>query len=531
MKLTFSLLLLAALLRADSYVAMDSPVYAALDALASMGLIRSHVTGIRPWTVLECQRQTEEARQSLRETDGLADAAAPWFRILKRELPEGDRPYGWRLRTLYLRQGVIAGEPLADGWHLGQTWTGDMGRPFGRGWNSIAGGSSEVSSRRFHAVVTAEHQQAPAAPHYDAAVYRTLAKLDGVPAGALSARGAVSRVRLIEAYGGVRLGSVGIRAGKQPLWWGTTYDTPLSFSNNAEPTSNVRITTEEAVELPSVLKRLGSVRVDLVLGKLEGHQFTSRPWFHGQKISFKLTSDLEMGFTRWTMFWGAGHPKTFRSIIRSFTSVSSAAPTGPVDATDPGDRKGGFDFRWRLPGVGRYVTLYTDSYAEDDPSPLAAPRRAAISPGIHLTRIPAVPGLDLRIEAASTDPMGSNHNGAFNYYNNQYRSGNTNNGFPLGSWVGRAGRAIQAWSTWTHPSALRIQTSWRHFKGAPTFLPGGATDTRAAVRLSAPVDRSWTLEAFVQAERYAFPILGPGRRNVSGWLALRWNGDFCLVCS
>ena len=111
------------------------------------------------------------------------------------------------------------------------------------------------------------------------------------------------------------------------------------------------------------------------------------------------------------------------SFVRNFTSLGSPVANSYADRRDPGDRKGGFDFRYRVPGVRQWVTVYCDSYSEDDPSPLAAPRRAAMSPGIWLTKLPGAPRMDLRVDVASTTPFGVDAGGPLNYYNGQYRSG------------------------------------------------------------------------------------------------------------
>ena len=91
-----------------------------------------------------------------------------------------------------------------------------------------------------------------------------------------------------------------------------------------------------------------------------------------------MNRDLELGFTRWSLFGGAGtRPFTVGTVLRNL--FSNGASFG--NAIDPGDRKSGFDFLWRPPLPGRPVTLYADLYADDEPSPLASPRRAGFNPG------------------------------------------------------------------------------------------------------------------------------------------------------
>jgi hypothetical protein len=444
------------------YVPLDSWIYTALDRLASFGLIGSQTSGLWPWTRKECHRQTLEAEESLRAVSRSSSFVTEAGRIvsaLQHEL--GSEVTGIVLQSVYTRHGVISGPVLNDSFHFGETWSNDQGRAYGRGLNSYTGLIARAESGRFFAALQGEFQHAPGDDPYPDSVRRTIAHLDGIPVPEAADARAVDRLRAVEAYAGVRVGDIQFSAGKQALWWGPTYDSPLSFGANAEPTKNFKISTVEPVRVGRV-----GVRGEFVMGKLGGQQYTWRPWFNAQKLSIKLTENLEMGFTRWSIFWGVGHPITAGNFVRNFTSLSSPSGEAGVGRNDPGDRKGGFDFRYRLPGLRNWLTLYSDSYSDDDPSPLAAPRRAAINPGLYLARVPGLPRLDLRVEAPSTQPMGSDRGGQFIYFNNQYRSGNTNYGELLGNPVGRDGRALQGCAGGSRAgSASRRATDSR--KGAP----------------------------------------------------------------
>ena len=241
-------------------------------------------------------------------------------------------------------------------------------------------------------------------------------------------------------------------------------------------------------------------------------------------MSFKLTENLEVGFTRASLMFGVGHPMTWRNLARNFVSVSSG-DSPPNDPNDPGDRKAGFDFRWRVPGARDWLTLASDSYSDDDPSPLAAPRRAAISPALWLTRVPWAPWLDVRLEAASTTPMGLDQGGQFIYFNNQYHSGHTNNGYLMGDAVGRDGRALSmklnAWLS----ARDRLWVAFRHTKVSGAFLPGGGTQADATAGMEVRMGADWMISAMTQYERIRMPLIdGPGN-GWSGWLRVTWQPD------
>jgi Capsule assembly protein Wzi len=83
------------------------------------------------------------------------------------------------------------------------------------------------------------------------------------------------------------------------------------------------------------------------------------------------------------------------------------------------------------------------------PSQRAAPRRAAIRPGIYLSHFPGLAPLDFRVEAVSTDPPTSRSNGGqFLYAEEVQKEGYTNKGYILGDPIGRESKGGQAWLTY-----------------------------------------------------------------------------------
>ncbi|MBV8435928.1 MAG: phosphatase PAP2 family protein [Silvibacterium sp.] len=514
----------------STYLQIDSWVYPALDRLAALGLIPSQISGLRPWTRTEVQRQIAEAQEQLDENSthlgsAVRNEAMQLLEQLHREFPEGNaaRP-SIVLDSLYARNGIIAGPALNDSYHFGQTWANDFGRPFSRGWNSQEGFITRAESGHFFAFVRGEYQHAPGQDPYSLQTRELIASLDSNPVQLAKPYSDTNRFRTIEAYAGVHLGDFDFSVGKQSLYWGPAYDAPFSFSNNAEPTKNAKLSTVNPIRLPGVLSHLGDIRAEAVMGKLGGQSYTWRPWFNGIKISFKLTENLELGFTRWSVLWGVGHPETIGTLIKNFTSTSSPLGNAGIGRNDPGDRKAGFDFRYRIPGLRNWLTLYSDSYSDDDPSPLAAPRRAAISPGLYLTHVPGIPKLDFRVEAPGTTPFHGDQGGQFLYYNNQYHSSNTNYGYLLGSPVGRDGRAIEGWSRYWFNSRDTLEAGYRQFKGSAYFVPGGITQSDATLKQTFDLSKNLYANISLQYERFYVPVLaGAPRRNVSAILQFTWE--------
>jgi hypothetical protein len=155
---------------------------------------------------------------------------------------------------------------------------------------------------------------------------------------------------------------------------------------------------------------------------------------------------------------------------------------------------------------------------------LASPHRSAIDPGIYLTRVPGIPHLDFRVEAPSTTLIGLDT--VLNYVNYEYLSGNTNYGQLLGSWVGRDGRAEEAWATYRFSPRNKIELGFRQLKGSAKLIPGGSTQLDVSFESSYALSRELSADFFVQYEKFYIPLLGPRRNNLSSWIQLTWEPNF-----
>ena len=367
------------------YVPLDSWVYPMLDRLAAMGVIHNEILGIRPWTRLECARLVQEAEDELSEKSLDTAVASRSMEMLEaeftreKEVLSGGRNRAMKVESVYTRGTNISGKPLSDSEHFGQTVINDFGRPFQEGFNNVTGFSGYAAEGKYTFYVRGEYQHAPEGAAYSLPVRQAIAFVDANPLQPAQAVAAVDQVRLEEAYVGVNVENWQMTFGKQSLWWGPGEGGAMLFSNNAEPIYMFRTSRATPLQLPWIFHWMGPVKVDFFFGQLAGNAFPPRPVMHGEKISFKPTQNLELGFSRTVEMGGVGRPLTLRAIWNSYTSVTSLKNETP--ANDPGKRTGGFDFTYRLPFLRNWVTLYADSLSDDDPSPLAAPRQAGLNQG------------------------------------------------------------------------------------------------------------------------------------------------------
>lgn len=495
-------------------VPMDSWVYAVLARLAGLGYIPDQTAGTRPWSREECIRQINEAediqsrRLALAGSGELQEVSRLITALRKEFSTDHDYTSFLELESVYTRYQEIRGKPLVDGYNFGQTTINDYGRRISEGSNVISGVTAQAVSGRFSFYLRGEYQHSGMV---DDLAARLRPEVDQLQPVLQSAGAGSNSFRPLEMYAGAQFGSWSLTLGKQELWWGPGESGPLSFSANAEPFYFFRFTNSTPYRLPGALRRLGTFRADFMVGKLSGHQAPPRPLINGQKLTWNLPFGFELGFTRWSLFDGAGaHGFTAGSVLRNL--FANGATYG--SATDPGDRKSGFDFRWHLPGIARWITIFSDFYADDEPTPLTSLRRSAFSPGLYLAALPGLKNWDLRIESPSTRVGGDDQGGHFLYWNNVYQDANTNQGNLLGSWVGRDGRGLFLQSRCWLKADSGLEFTYRQNRIGPAYLPGGGTQNNGSIKYSIRLRREMSLSVAAQYERYYIPVLGGPKHDL-----------------
>jgi hypothetical protein len=310
----------------------------------------------------------------------------------------------------------------------------------------------------------------------------------------------------------------------------------MMFSDNTAPINMFRVNRVTPLAIPFISRFLGPLRVEFFFGQLAGQHFTAgpnfatsgsfaveyqpQPFLHGERFSFKPTRNFEFGFSATGIQGGPGVPLTFGTFGRSIFGIGNGLPGS---SQDPGDRRSGMDWSYRLPKLRDWVTFYGDAFAEDQFSPIAYWDRSAIRGGLYFSHLPSVPRLDLRVEGVYTDvPAGGALSHGFYYFNFRFKEGYTNEGQLLGSWIGREGQGAQAWANYWFSPRDRLQVNFRHQKVSQQFVPGGGTLTDVGARGDYWPTQILGLTASVQYERWLFPIIKPGpQRDVSASIGIQ----------
>ena len=544
------------------YIPVDSWVYPAVLRLYSMGYVDHVYLGMRPWTraslsnmLEDIDAQIEDANTYGVSTVGDAqDIYAALIRFLRYDAGMQCLTHqsNYHIESVYSVVRGISGTPLRDSFHLGSTIINDYGRPYENGFNNYSGASGYAAAGRFTLYVRGEFQGAPSAAGYSQSLAQALSTIDGttflnaatglpynqatIPMGPIAT---TTDGRFIEAYVSAHLLNHEISFGKQDDWLGPGLGGGMAYSNNAENIYSFRINRIEPLYIPLLSRLTGPFRYDFLVGGLHGHTYMPNPanpggsnpnlpnvidpgdpLVHVEKISFRPTKNLEFGFERTVIWGGEGHEGiSIHSFLRSF--FSTTAGVGSINKfgnNDPGARFGAFDFSYRLPFVRNWLTLYADSEVHDDVSPIDAPRRASWRPGLYLSHVPGIPKLDIRAEAATTDPSSSNgasQYGHFMYWETIQRQGYTNQGQLFGDWIGREDKGGQAWITYHLSGKEWLQVGLRNQKATAYFIPGGTTLNDINFQAVKRIGKDLEINGKFAFERWKAPIYLTDQQTVT----------------
>ena len=502
---------------ASVYVPVDHWAYPAAERLAVLTGAQNEMLGMRPWTRQQFARFLERAR----EYDHNPEATA-LQKELEREFTAelNSEPEKEVRESLYARTTQIAGAPLRDSYHIGQTLVNDFGRPYGEGFNAIAGASGYAQDRAVMIYMRGEYQHAASLASPSAAAVASMAAGDSVTPNQVLTQGGPQQntPRLLDTYVGASWGRhwTGI-LGKQSLWWGPAAGGAFHATNNAEPFWMARLTND----LPYHIPLLGNARLDMFYGKLDQHVAEPQAWIHGEKISFQPFKSLEIGFTRTVVFLGVDYPLSFNRLWDSYFSVGDNNATY-LPQNNPGSRQGGLDFSWKLPRIP--VTLYSDSYSDDDPHPW--PRRTA-RPSTRDSTSPACPARSPAWTSAWKAPTPSASTALC-------RTDSTT-GRKIPRRLHQQGtdhrrcdrprqRAVAAATTYGS-IASTVQVSFRD-RYVPQSFFGGGTQSDLKATGNFHLRQRYDLEVGVQSERYIFNQLTGTRApryDFSGWAEIRFQ--------
>ena len=357
--------------RGDVDVPLDSWVYRALDRLQASGLVESGSLSSRPISRREAARLTVEARRRTAERGEKRYDGA--IRRLEQEFSAEIRDMDNHTRTSYLRP---LDEVRAEGLFRDDASDpyNDRGRESRDGLNTRMSASSRAEWGPFSGYLRWEGQHLPQ---------------DGAEPEDASGR-------VDEGYGRISLGNWNLTAGREALWWGPGRHGSLLLSDNARPFDLLRFGNDQPVLLPWLMERLGPIRVETFLTRLEGdREGPEHPYLAGMRMTIMPLPYLELGASRVAMFGGSGRPVDWQTGRDIMTGRGENEPAGP------GDQLASLDCRLTVPWSAQPFQLYGELGGEDMAGFFFS--RQAYLAGVYLPRLGPASLLDLRVEFADTD--------------------------------------------------------------------------------------------------------------------------------
>jgi hypothetical protein len=531
----------------STYVPLDSWVYPALERLAAQRFIVSEFRGVRPWTRMECARQTEEAgdriEAAIAADKKVAEYVAQSYEALTTEFATelavmgGERNRSLQLNSIYSRVLSLSGPTLDDSYHFGQTIDNDYGRPDRRGTNVIFGGTASATWGSLFAYADQEYQHSPSQPNYSPIVQNVVTQMDMGQPFLPHGTSTTNQLQSLDTYAGVNIKNWQISYGRQSLWWGTSESGGLLMSDNAEPINMFRVNRVVPFRLPGVLGVFGPIRLDFMVGKLGGHLNMASPacvppsitcgqspWLQNTRISFKMTDRFEFAVSHAAIYGGQGFQNGIGVFFGAFFPV--ARLINQTNDQYQNKQYMSWDFNLRF---SRYITWYGEFLGSDDPYPMSQISRTAINTGLYFPRLPWIgEKFDFRLEGVYTSsplntPIKPNM-GFLHYFGVYWAGGYTNDGNIIGNAVGRDGRRYQGWLTYHLSPKNTLQLNVAHTQESPEFVPGGADWTDYRISYVQSLRSGFYVSSFVQAERLNYPVLfSIPKNNVAVSLEIGYN--------
>src|SRR5260370_2549378 len=207
------------------YVPLDSWIYPALERLGALGYLNNGFLGMRPWTRAECADLVDEVGNQVWDGEGDSGEVNHFYDELSKEFDSdlevlsGGREHSMRVESIYARTTEIAGPPLNDSYHFGQTIINNYGRPYQRGFNTVDGFSGWGTEGRFTIYVRGEYQHEPPVPAYSLSVRQTIPISETNPLLPAQPVAGGDQYRLPDTYARVNLDGCELTFRKNSLLW------------------------------------------------------------------------------------------------------------------------------------------------------------------------------------------------------------------------------------------------------------------------------------------------------------------------
>ncbi len=157
--------------------------------------------------------------------------------------------------------------------------------------------------------------------------------------------------------------------GQQNRWFGPTWDTSFSLSNNARPLPALAITRKSAIGLQIPFTDLQIPwTMTTFMGKMDDNRIVKNALLWGFRLNFKPLPNLELGISRLAQWGGEGHSQTlstFKDVLIGRTNCGIDDLICNETNPNPANQQAGYDIRYSFTVFNQPIAIYGQKFAED----------------------------------------------------------------------------------------------------------------------------------------------------------------------
>jgi len=177
------------------------------------------------------------------------------------------------------------------------------------------------------------------------------------------------KVRLDESYIAAFVGNWVFSFGRQNRWYGPTWDTSLSLTNNARPMTALAISRKSAEPFIVPFTEFDIPwTVTSFMGKMDDDRVVKNTLLWGFRLNVKPFKNLELGITRLAQWGGNGRSQslsTFGDILLGKTNCGIDNVVCDENNPNPANQQAGYDFRYSFNFFNTPMSIYGQKFAED----------------------------------------------------------------------------------------------------------------------------------------------------------------------
>lgn len=177
------------------------------------------------------------------------------------------------------------------------------------------------------------------------------------------------KLRFDESYIAAFIGNWVISYGRQNRWYGPTWDTSLSLTNNTRPISALSISRKSAIPFVIPFTEFDIPwTVSSFMGKMDDERTIKNTLLWGFRLNFKPFKNLEIGLTRLAQWGGDGHSQsmsTFSDILIGKTNCGVDDLICNENNPNPANQQAGYDLRYSFNLFEIPMSIYGQKFAED----------------------------------------------------------------------------------------------------------------------------------------------------------------------